>query len=162
MIFQVDPFQRLYRADTGGCSIVQALDEKPLVVTVGSGEHVTCSRRVVKLYALNKQGNQEICKLPFETPVLGIRITTQRYNFFLFIVLTLKRLVVITESEIHIYNTENLNFLAKLSTSPNPKGNFSSCLVLTDERLVLLGYGRVKCSSSFHACLSLSKRASQR
>lgn len=82
MIFQVDPFQRLYRSDSGGCSIVQVLDEKPLVITVGSGEHITCSRRIVKLYALNQEGGKEICKLPFETPVLGVRITTQRYTFF--------------------------------------------------------------------------------
>eukprot|EP01127_Copromyxa_protea_P005270 TRINITY_DN15222_c0_g1_i1.p1 TRINITY_DN15222_c0_g1~~TRINITY_DN15222_c0_g1_i1.p1 ORF type:complete len:373 (-),score=43.64 TRINITY_DN15222_c0_g1_i1:97-1215(-) len=108
MIFQVDPFQRLFRSDTGGCSIVQVLDEKPLVVTVGSGEHITSSRRVVKLYAL-KQQKPEICRLAFETPVLGVKITSQR-------------LVVITESEIHIYNTEQLSFLTKISTSPNPKG----------------------------------------
>lgn len=82
MIFQVDPFQRLHRSDSGGCSLVQMLDEKPLVITVGSGEHITSSRRIVKLFALNQHGSKEICKLPFETPVLGVRITAQRWERF--------------------------------------------------------------------------------
>lgn len=150
MIFQVDPFQRLCTANTGGCSLVQILDEKPLVVTVGSGEHITCSRRIVKLYALGgPQGHTEICKLPFETPVLGVKITTQRYKFFLCCT-KCTRLVVVTESDIHIYNTGNMGFMDKISTSPNPKGN---AILLAIDVLGLCAVSIAKGTDLAYPCL---------
>jgi len=55
---------------------------------------------------------KEVCRIPFETTILSLRMTTER-------------LVIVLEAEIHIYNTQKLSLLAKLPTQINPKGIIS-------------------------------------
>jgi len=81
-----------------------------VVATVGTGEHVKSSRRIVKIFDMAlSESNKEVCRIPFETPILSLKITP-------------KRLVIVLECEIHIYNTENLSALSKIATSRNKKG----------------------------------------
>jgi len=110
-VYTIDPFHCLYKSEEGGCSIVEILDDTSLLATVGTGVHPTSSKRLVKIYnmELDVAKTNEICRIPFETPVLTLRMNK-------------KRLVVALETEIHLYNIENMSFFTKISTSPNPKG----------------------------------------
>jgi autophagy-related protein 18 len=108
MIYTIDPFKLIDKLEQGGCSIVEVLDNRRVVATVGTGEHPTSSRRILKIYDMDLP-EKEVCRIPFEIPILALRITTER-------------LVIVLEAEIHIYNMQNLSLLAKLPTRTNPKG----------------------------------------
>jgi hypothetical protein len=77
-----------------------------LVATVGTGEHPTSSARKVRF--LNMRHNKEICTIPFMTPVLSVK-------------LNLKRIAIVTEAAIHLYDMD-MNHLTTLDTCPNPHG----------------------------------------
>lgn len=49
LVFSVDPLQRLYQSEHGGCAIVAVLDNTPLVYCAGSGEHPSSDARVVQV-----------------------------------------------------------------------------------------------------------------
>jgi len=83
------------------------VDDSTLVAVAGSGDHPSHSRRIVRLIGIGIE--KVICRLAFETPVLGIKINS-------------KRLVVVIESEIHIFQMPNAKFLTKITTGPNPRG----------------------------------------
>eukprot|EP01126_Amoeba_proteus_P024085 TRINITY_DN2421_c0_g2_i18.p1 TRINITY_DN2421_c0_g2~~TRINITY_DN2421_c0_g2_i18.p1 ORF type:complete len:291 (-),score=41.46 TRINITY_DN2421_c0_g2_i18:512-1384(-) len=107
MIWSVEPLHRLCLGRTGPCSLVQILDD--LVLTVGGGEFRTSPRRVVKFYSIAEGNVNPICEVCFETSILNVRITAERF-------------VVVTESEIHVYQTQQMVFKAKIAITPNPKG----------------------------------------
>jgi len=128
LIYNIDPFKRLYKSEQGGCSIVEVLEDTPLVATVGTGEHPTSSRRLVKIYNMDIPTKvKELCRLAFETFVLAIKMNR-------------KRLVIVLEAEIHIYNMENITFLTKISTNPNPKGLCAMSPVSSGTHPMLLAY----------------------
>uniref|UniRef100_A0A6B2L7M6 Uncharacterized protein n=1 Tax=Arcella intermedia TaxID=1963864 RepID=A0A6B2L7M6_9EUKA len=132
LIYSIDPFKCLYKSEQGGCSIVEILDETSIVATVGTGDHPTSSRRLVKIFDMDASKKiKEICRLPFETPVLSIKFNR-------------KRLVIVLEGEIHIFNTENVSFLTKITTNPNPKGLVALSVTSSNSHQMLLAYG---CSS---------------
>jgi len=91
----------------GGCAIVDVLNDSQLVVVVGTGNHPTSSRRHVQI--LNMKKKQEISRLAFETPVLSIRMNTQR-------------MAVVLEGEIHLFDMQRLSLCTRIVTSPNPNG----------------------------------------
>jgi len=104
MIYSIDPFDCIHKLyQEGGCSIVEVLEygNIKVVATVGTGEHVKSSRRIVKIFDMAlSESNKEVCRIPFETPILSLKITP-------------KRLVIVLECEIHIYNTENRTIVSK-------------------------------------------------
>lgn len=55
------------------------------------------------------QRQSTICELVFPTAVLGVRLNR-------------RRLIVILEEEIYIYDISNMKLLHTIETSPNPQG----------------------------------------
>jgi len=107
ILYKVDPFDKIFSRDDGGCSIVNVVDDSTLVAVAGSGDHPSNSRRIVRLIGTGIE--KVICRLAFETPVLAIKINS-------------KRMVIVIESEIHIFQMPNAKFLTKITTGPNPRG----------------------------------------
>lgn len=122
MIYSIEPFKLIDKLEDGGCSIVEVLDDLRVVATVGTGDSPLSSKRIVKIYDMNLP-EKEVSRLPFETPVLSVKITVER-------------VVIVLETEIHIYNMKTLSFLTKLSTKPNPKGIVS----ITNDQPSFLAY----------------------
>ncbi len=58
------------------------------------------------------QRDSTICELTFPTAVLAVKLNR-------------KRLVVVLEEQIHIYNISNMKLLLSMDTSPNPSGELS-------------------------------------
>jgi len=125
MIYSIQPFKLVDKLEQGGCSIVEVLDDLRVVATVGTGDTPYSSKRVVKIYDMNLP-EKEVSRIPFETPVLAVKITVER-------------LVIVLEAEIHIFNMKTLSFLTKLSTRPNPKG-IVSISSANDSQASLLAY----------------------
>ncbi len=58
-----------------------------------------------------RQRRSTICELTFPTRVLAVRLNR-------------KRLVVVLEDAMYIYDISNMNMLNTIETSPNPHGTF--------------------------------------
>jgi len=85
-----------------------------LVAIVGSGDSPSRSSR--RLQIINTKTKTVICELNFITPILSVKLNK-------------KRIAVILETKIHIYDINNLKILHSIDTVPNPKGlcAFSPC-----------------------------------
>lgn len=59
------------------------------------------------------QRNSTICELTFPTSILGMKLNR-------------KRLVVILEDQIYLYDISNMKLIHTVDTSPNPHGELSS------------------------------------
>lgn len=72
---------------------------------------VEASRRFAAVVseAYNVQKQQTICDLTFPTTVLAVRLNR-------------KRLVVVLEDLIYLYEISNMKLLYTIETSPNPQG----------------------------------------
>jgi autophagy-related protein 18 len=57
-----------------------------------------------------------ICELIFPTSVLSVKMNR-------------KRLIVVLETEIYVYDISSMKLLDTIETGPNPNGTFNSCLV---------------------------------
>ena len=68
-----------------------------------------------KLLGLQRSGqrNSTICELTFPSAVLAVRLNR-------------KRLVVVLEESIYLYDVSNMKLLDTIATSPNPNGMFVS------------------------------------
>ncbi|KAJ3042734.1 autophagy protein [Rhizophlyctis rosea] len=76
-----------------------------LVALVGAGEQPAFSPR--RLQITNTKRQSTICELTFVTAILAVKLNR-------------KRLVVILEEHIYIYDISNMKLLHTLDTSPNP------------------------------------------
>ena len=92
------------RAGEGPTAIVEMLFCTSLVALVGSANS---SPR--KLQIVNTKRGSLICELSFPTAVLGVRLNR-------------RRLVVVLEEQIYVYDISNLRLLHTIETSPNPNG----------------------------------------
>lgn len=97
----------------GGISIVEMLFCTSLVALVGIGNQPAMSPR--RLHIINTKRNSVICELTFPTAVLSVKMNR-------------KRLVVVLEEAIHIYNISNMKLLHSIETSPNPTGKYAGVL----------------------------------
>lgn len=97
---------RLILAD-GGISIVEMLFCTSLVALVGIGDQPAMSPR--RLQIVNTKRDSVICELTFPTAVIAVKMNR-------------KRLVVVLEEHIHVYNISNMKLLHSIETSPNPAG----------------------------------------
>ena len=68
-----------------------------------------------RLQIKNTKRETTICELTFPSAVLSVRLNR-------------KRLAVVLEEQIYLYDISNMNFLYTLETSPNPSGGCFSFL----------------------------------
>ncbi|KAJ3322591.1 autophagy protein [Boothiomyces sp. JEL0866] len=104
-IYTCEPFGKCYGKQTGGIGIAEMLFCTSLIALVGAGEHPSLSPR--KLQIINTKRQSTICELVFNTAVLGVKLNR-------------KRLVVILEEHVYVYDISNMKLLHTIDTSPNP------------------------------------------
>lgn len=110
-IYNCDPFGKCYGKTDGGISISQMLFCTSLVALVGGGPQPAFSPR--KLRLVNTKRQSTICELTFVTSVLKVMMNR-------------KRLVVVLEEHIYVYDIGNMKLLMTLDTNPNPNGGQAS------------------------------------
>lgn len=91
--------------DDGGIGIVEMLFCTSLVALVGAGESPAFSPR--KLQIINTKRQSIICELTFITAILAVKLNR-------------KRLIVVLEEHIYIYDISNMKLLHTIDTCPNP------------------------------------------
>ncbi|KAG5985122.1 autophagy protein [Claviceps digitariae] len=97
-IYHTDPFSRIYSNDDGNIAIIEMLFSTSLVALILSPRH---------LIIQNTKRASVICELTFPSAVLAVRLNR-------------KRLAVVLEEEIYLYDISNMSLLYIISTSPNP------------------------------------------
>jgi len=101
-----DPFGRVYSRTEGATSIVEMLFCTSLVALVGAGDRPGSSTR--KLQIVNTKRQSTICELSFPTSVLAVKLNR-------------RRLVVVLEEQIYVYDISSMKLLHTIETSPNPQ-----------------------------------------
>jgi autophagy-related protein 18 len=91
----------------GGVSLVEMLYCTSLIALVGSGDHPSFSPRRLRIY--NTKTEKYICELNFLSTILNIKM-----NY--------KRLCVILENKIHIFETNTMKIQHTIDTTSNPTG----------------------------------------
>ncbi|EXX77479.1 Atg18p [Rhizophagus irregularis DAOM 197198w] len=76
-----------------------------LVALVGAGEHPSFSPR--RLQITNTKRQTTICELTFQTSILAVKLNR-------------RRLIVVLEQTIFVYDISNMKLLHNIETSPNP------------------------------------------
>ncbi|KAJ3196440.1 autophagy protein [Irineochytrium annulatum] len=104
-IYNVDPFGKCYGKLDGGIGVVEMLFCTSLVALVGAGEQPAFSPR--RLQITNTKRQSTICELTFVTAILAVKLNR-------------KRLIVVLEEHIYIYDISNMKLLHTIDTSPNP------------------------------------------
>ncbi|KAK4238443.1 WD40-repeat-containing domain protein [Achaetomium macrosporum] len=102
-IYHTDPFSKVFKSDEGRVSLIEMLFSTSLVALVLSPRHLVIQ---------NTKRGSIICELTFPTAVLAVRLNR-------------KRLAVVLEEEIYLYDISNMALLTTIATSPNPNGIFS-------------------------------------
>ncbi|KAL8293453.1 hypothetical protein RQP46_000154 [Phenoliferia psychrophenolica] len=105
-ITNCDPFGKVYGKSDGATSIVEMLFCTSLVALVGAGERPNSSTR--RLQIVNTKRQSIICELTFPTTILAVKLNR-------------RRLVVVLEERIYVYDISNMKLLHELDTSPNPQ-----------------------------------------
>ncbi|EGF96980.1 uncharacterized protein MELLADRAFT_46252, partial [Melampsora larici-populina 98AG31] len=106
-IHNCDPFGRVYAKGDSAIGIVEMLFCTSLVALVGTGDRPSPSTR--KLQIVNTKRQSTICELTFPTSVLAVKLNR-------------RRLVVVLEEQIYLYDISNMKLLQTLETSSNPSG----------------------------------------
>ncbi|KAF9164366.1 autophagy protein [Actinomortierella ambigua] len=88
-----------------GIGIVEMLFCTSLVALVGAGDQPSFSPR--RLQITNTKRQSTICELTFPTSILAVKLNR-------------KRLIVILEDQIYVYDISNMKLLHTIETSPNP------------------------------------------
>ncbi|KAG6005916.1 autophagy protein [Claviceps maximensis] len=97
-IYHTDPFSRIYSSNDGNIAVIEMLFSTSLVALILSPRH---------LIIQNTKRASIICELTFPSAVLAVRLNR-------------KRLAVVLEEEIYLYDISNMSLLYIISTSPNP------------------------------------------
>ncbi|MCJ1474728.1 autophagy protein [Lambiella insularis] len=98
-IYTTDPFSKVSESKDGDIALLEMLFSTSLVALVLSPR---------KLRMLHTKKQQTICDLTFPTTVLAVRLNR-------------KRLVVVLEDLIYLYEISNMKLLDTIETSPNPQ-----------------------------------------
>ncbi|KAJ3333209.1 autophagy protein [Blyttiomyces sp. JEL0837] len=104
-IYNCDPFGKFFSKLDGGIGVVEMLFCTSLVALVGAGEQPAFSPR--RLQITNTKRMSTICELTFVTAILAVKLNR-------------KRLIVVLEEHIYIYDIATMKLLHTLDTSPNP------------------------------------------
>ncbi|KAG0293703.1 autophagy protein [Linnemannia gamsii] len=86
--------------------IVEMLFCTSLVAIVGAGDQPASSPR--RLQIINTKRQSTICELTFPTSILSVKLNR-------------KRLIVVLEDQIYVYDISNMKLLHTIETSPNPQ-----------------------------------------
>ncbi|CAO1622484.1 unnamed protein product [Sympodiomycopsis kandeliae] len=106
-ITNCEPFGKVYSKNVGPVSIVEMLFCTSLVAIVGTTDSgPSASPR--RLQIVNTKRQSTICELLFPTTILAVKLNR-------------RRLVVVLEDEIYIYDISNMKLLHTIETSPNPQ-----------------------------------------
>ncbi|KAI9828145.1 MAG: autophagy protein [Thelocarpon impressellum] len=97
-IYYTDPFSRCFESSEGNIAILEMLFSTSLVAFVLSPR---------RLQIKNTKRETTICELTFPSSVLSVRLNR-------------KRLAVILEEQIYLYDISNMKLLYTIETSPNP------------------------------------------
>ncbi|RYP87881.1 hypothetical protein DL770_004715 [Monosporascus sp. CRB-9-2] len=97
-IYHTDPFSKIFSSDDGNIAKLEMLFSTSLVALVLSPRH---------LIIQNTKRASVICELTFPSAVLAVRLNR-------------KRLAVVLEDEIYLYDISNMSLLTNIATSPNP------------------------------------------
>eukprot|EP01135_Chromosphaera_perkinsii_P004176 Nk52_evm83s270 gene=Nk52_evmTU83s270 len=106
-MYNCNPFGKCYSKSDGGTGIVEMLFCTSLVALVGAGEQPAFSPR--RLQVCNTKRQSTICELNFVNTILSVKLNR-------------KRLVVVLEDKIHVYDITNMKLLHTVETPTNPKG----------------------------------------
>jgi autophagy-related protein 18 len=104
-IYNCDPFGKCYSRLDSSIGIVEMLFCTSLVAIVGAGDQPTSSPR--RLQIINTKRESTICELTFPTTILSVKLNR-------------KRLIVVLEDQIYVYDISNMKLLHTIETSPNP------------------------------------------
>ncbi|RKO95985.1 WD40 repeat-like protein, partial [Caulochytrium protostelioides] len=105
-IYNCDPFGKCYGRSDGGIGIIEMLFCTSLVALVGAGSQAAFSPR--RLQVSNTKRQSTICELTYPSAVLAVRLNR-------------RRLVVMLETNIYLYDVSNMRVLHTLDTAPNPR-----------------------------------------
>ncbi|KAI9873546.1 MAG: autophagy protein [Pleopsidium flavum] len=97
-IYITDPFSKCFETKEGDIAILEMLFSTSLVALILSPR---------RLQITNTKRHSTICELTFPTTVLAVRLNR-------------KRLVVVLEDQIYLYDISNMKLLYTIETSPNP------------------------------------------
>ncbi|RVX66832.1 Autophagy-related protein 18 [Exophiala mesophila] len=98
-IFTTDPFAKCFESrDAGNIAILEMLFSTSLVALILSPR---------RLQIKNTKRNSIICELTFPTTVLSVKLNR-------------KRLVIVLEDQIYLYDIQTMKLLYTIETSPNP------------------------------------------
>ncbi|ORX47963.1 WD40 repeat-like protein [Hesseltinella vesiculosa] len=105
-IYNCDPFGKCYSKAGDGTGIVEMLFCTSLVALVGSGDQPTFSTRHMQI--INTKRQSTICELSFPTSILAVKMNR-------------RRLIVVLEEQIFVYDISNMRLLHTIDTNPNPQ-----------------------------------------
>ncbi|KAL8707631.1 MAG: hypothetical protein Q9220_007369 [cf. Caloplaca sp. 1 TL-2023] len=97
-IYTTDPFSQCFEHKQGDIALLEMLFSTSLVAVVPSPR---------RLQIRNTKRQSIICELTFPTTVLAVRLNR-------------KRLAVVLEDQIYLYDISNMKLLQTIETSPNP------------------------------------------
>ncbi|KAL8941592.1 MAG: hypothetical protein Q9216_002143 [Gyalolechia sp. 2 TL-2023] len=97
-IYTTDPFSKCFETKQGDIALLEMLFSTSLVALILSPR---------RLQITNTKKQSTICELTFPTTVLAVRLNR-------------KRLVVVLEDQIYLYDISNMKLLHTIETSPNP------------------------------------------
>lgn len=94
--------------EDGAAGICEMLFSSSLVAIAGAGEPPSFSPR--KLQIINTKRQTIVCELNFPTKVLAVHMNR-------------KRLVVVLDEKIHIYDLSTMKIIHTIETASNPTGS---------------------------------------
>ncbi|CDS12351.1 hypothetical protein LRAMOSA04546 [Lichtheimia ramosa] len=104
-MYNCDPFGRCYSKSGRGASIVEMLFCTSLVALVGVADQEGFNSR--QLQIINTKRQSTICELTFPTTILAVKMNR-------------RRLIVVLEEQIFLYDISNMKLLHTIDTRPNP------------------------------------------
>ncbi|PRP84891.1 hypothetical protein PROFUN_06742 [Planoprotostelium fungivorum] len=102
-------FSQVYSQKTESVCNCEMLFNSSLVAVVGDSDSGDPDFTPRKLHIINTKAQKSICELNFVTPILSVRLNK-------------KRIVVVMETKIHIYDISTIKILHTIDTVPNPRG----------------------------------------
>ncbi|CDZ98524.1 wd40 repeat-like protein [Phaffia rhodozyma] len=104
-IINCDPYGKIHSKEQGATGIAEMLFCTSLVALVGAADQPKESPR--RLHIVNTKRESTICELLFPTSILAVKLNR-------------KRMVVVLEVEIYIYDVSTMKLMHTIETSPNP------------------------------------------
>ncbi|CDH49606.1 wd40 repeat-like protein [Lichtheimia corymbifera JMRC:FSU:9682] len=121
-MYNCDPFGQCHSQGNAGTSIAEMLFSTSLVALVGVGTCPEFNSR--DLHIINTKNNSSICELKFPEPVLAVKMNR-------------RRMIVVLERQIFLYDIRNMKLLHSFETVPNPKG---ACALTSSPENCLIAY----------------------